>query len=57
MPLDESSQCTIPAGNYMFKVTIETLAQDVKYVQNQNDPIGVVLVSLLFTLIIFRTLF
>ena len=36
------------------KLTIETLEQGMQYVQN---PIGVVLVSLLLTLNIFHTLF
>ena len=35
---------------------LETLEQGVKYDQNQNDAIGVVLVSLLLTLNRFRTL-
>ena len=44
------------------KLTIETLEQGVKYVQSyqkkhQSDIIGVVLVSLLLTLNILRTLF
>ena len=41
------------------KLTIETLAQGVKYVQirNKDNVIGVLLVSLLLTLNIFHKLF
>ena len=44
------------------KSTIKTVEQGVKYVQikqkrQQNDTTGIVLVSLLFTLNIFHTLF
>ena len=43
-----------PAFTYS-KFTIETLEQDVKYVQRYAN--GVVLISFLFTLDIFHTLF
>ena len=50
------------ANIHMFKVTIETIEEGVKYVQSQqikyrNDVIYVVLVFLLLTVNIFHTFF
>ena len=50
------------ANIHMFKVTIETIEEGVKYVQSQqikyrNDVIYVVLVFLLLTFNIFHTFF
>ena len=62
-PVTSSKCCTSTAQSAFTysKLTIETREQGVKYVQSyqkhQNDVIGVVLVSLMLTLNIFRTLF
>ena len=51
----------VPVGNYIFKITIETLEEGVKYAESyqwrhQNDTAGVVLVSVSLILNIVHTL-